>query len=280
MGAVADDQLDDRVDEVVARRGETEAVDDGDLGRSRRRRRACAGRWRSPSPSDQCSTTIGRSTTTPVGTWTNAPPARNASCRTVNASGDASEHEPSSVAHVGLGTRREPADRHALRFERRVELVVHDASVAHDDQAGALARLGRERTAAGRRLDARRAELVGPHRPVALEVELADAAVAPDLLGRARPLEPVEPGRGRGPPGRRASPARPNAARRVGSEVRRRRHTGCRAAGQPTAPSMLSSIRRDSSTAYSIGSVLVIGSMKPLTIIAVACCSVSPRLIR
>ena len=71
----------------------------------------------------------------------------------------------------------------------------------------------------------------------------------------------------------------PSAARRVGGEVRRvmviadaRRY--------PTAPSMLSSMSRDSSTAYSIGSVLVIGSMKPFTIIAVACCSVSPRLIR
>jgi len=46
---------------------------------------------------------------------------------------------------------------------------------------------------------------------------------------------------------------------------------------QPTAPSMFSSMRRDSSTAYSIGSVFVIGSMKPFTIIAVACCSVRPR---
>ena len=51
-------------------------------------------------------------------------------------------------------------------------------------------------------------------------------------------------------------------------------------AALPDAPSMLSSMSRDSSTAYSIGSVFVIGSMKPLTIMAVACCSVRPRLIR
>ncbi len=48
----------------------------------------------------------------------------------------------------------------------------------------------------------------------------------------------------------------------------------------PTLPSMLSSMSRESSTAYSMGSVLVIGSMNPLTIIAVACCSERPRLIR
>src|SRR2546421_422688 len=37
---------------------------------------------------------MGFSITTPAGTTTTAPPARNASCSTVNASGDASEHTP------------------------------------------------------------------------------------------------------------------------------------------------------------------------------------------
>jgi len=49
---------------------------------------------------------------------------------------------------------------------------------------------------------------------------------------------------------------------------------------QPTEPSIWSSIRRFSSTAYSIGSSRVIGSMNPFTIIAVASGSVRPRLIR
>ena len=53
-----------------------------------------------------------------------------------------------------------------------------------------------------------------------------------------------------------------------------------REANYPTEPSICSSIRRFSSTAYSIGSSRVIGSMKPLTIIAVASTSESPRLIR
>ena len=48
----------------------------------------------------------------------------------------------------------------------------------------------------------------------------------------------------------------------------------------PTEPSICSSIRRFSSTAYSIGSSRVIGSMNPFTIIAVASTSDSPRLIR
>ena len=49
---------------------------------------------------------------------------------------------------------------------------------------------------------------------------------------------------------------------------------------QPTEPSICSSMRRLHSTAYSIGSVRVIGSMKPLTTMPIACSSESPRLIR
>jgi hypothetical protein len=48
----------------------------------------------------------------------------------------------------------------------------------------------------------------------------------------------------------------------------------------PTEPSICSSISRFSSTAYSIGSSLVIGSMKPFTIIAMASLLGEPRLIR
>ncbi|CKR55198.1 Uncharacterised protein [Mycobacterium tuberculosis] len=48
----------------------------------------------------------------------------------------------------------------------------------------------------------------------------------------------------------------------------------------PTAPSICSSISRLSSSAYSIGSSLAIGSTKPRTTIAIASSSVSPRLIR
>ena len=49
---------------------------------------------------------------------------------------------------------------------------------------------------------------------------------------------------------------------------------------QPTLPSICSSINRLHSTAYSIGNVRVIGSMKPLTIMLMACCSERPRLIK
>ena len=49
---------------------------------------------------------------------------------------------------------------------------------------------------------------------------------------------------------------------------------------QPTEPSICSSISRLHSTAYSIGSVRVTGSMKPLTIMLIACCSERPRLMR
>jgi hypothetical protein len=49
---------------------------------------------------------------------------------------------------------------------------------------------------------------------------------------------------------------------------------------QPTEPSIWSSMSRDHSTAYSIGNVFVIGSMKPFTTIPIACSSERPRLIR
>ena len=82
---------------------------------------------------------------------------------------------------------RDAADAHALGLERGIELVVHDAAVAHDDHAGVRAGLRRPRPAAGRALVAGRAELVLGERAVPVEVELADPAVAPDLLARRRP---------------------------------------------------------------------------------------------
>ena len=48
-------------------------------------------------------------------------------------------------------------------------------------------------------------------------------------------------------------------------------------APQPMLPTISSWIRRLSSTAYSIGSSFVTGSMKPFTIIAAASSSVKPR---
>jgi len=88
---------------------------------------------------------------------------------------------------------------------------------------------------------------------------------------------PAVPGTPRAP-GRRHG--RSFRARQVGPRAAGSLETARRVAAQPTAPSMLSSMSRDSSTAYSIGSVLTTGSMKPLTIMAVACCSERPRLMR
>jgi len=49
---------------------------------------------------------------------------------------------------------------------------------------------------------------------------------------------------------------------------------------QPIEPSIWSSISLLHSTAYSMGSVRVTGSMNPLTTIPIACSSDNPRLIR
>ncbi len=64
------------------------------------------------------------------------------------------------------------------------------------------------------------------------------------------------------------------AARRGGIDSVGGRHT------QPTAPSICSSIRRFSSSAYSIGSSRAIGSTNPRTTMAIASSSLRPRLIR
>lgn len=53
-----------------------------------------------------------------------------------------------------------------------------------------------------------------------------------------------------------------------------------KAAIQPTAPSICSSIRRLSSRAYSMGSSRAMGSTKPRTTVAMASSSDMPRLIR
>ena len=267
---VTDDELDDAVDEVLDV-GRAEPVEDGDLALAPRPRRACAGTTRARRPSDQCSTTIGFSTTTPFGTRMNAPPARKASCRSVNASGDSSEHMPEPTPDVLALTRGETADDHALRRERVVHLVVHHPAVAHDDQPGAVSGFRREHTATGRVLDADDADLFLGERAVAVQVELVDPAVAPDLFGRGRPFDRREL-LGRAPSAFHEPVGTAECERGSSSEPG--------VPGQPTAPSMLSSISRLSSTAYSIGSVFVIGSMNPFTIIATACCSERPRLIR
>src|SRR5207237_10617003 len=64
-------------------------------------------------------------------------------------------------------------------------------------------------------------------------------------------------------------------------DVRHRHRDEVRALDdQPTDPSICSWISRFISTAYSSGSSLTIGSMKPETIIAAASASESPRDIR
>jgi|GEM_PF-4683688 len=77
--------------------------------------------------------------------------------------------------------------------------------------------------------------------------------------------------------------------RRVGCELRETlrpvetgppMYTSRRRPRYPIEPSICSSIRRDHSTAYSMGNVRVTGSMNPFTIMPMAWLSVSPRLMR
>ena len=65
------------------------------------------------------------------------------------------------------------------------------------------------------------------------------------------------------------------------ADFSQRRAGACENLGcHPTEPSICNSIRRLHSTAYSIGSVFVTGSMKPLTTMPIACSWERPRLIR
>ncbi len=115
---------------------------------------------------------------------------------------------PEQLADEVVLARRDAAGAHALGLERGIELVVHDPAVAHDDHARVLARLRGPRTAAGRALVAGRAELLGRERAVAIEIELVDARVAPDLLRRRRPRDLGESFDRREPPLRPTSPGR------------------------------------------------------------------------
>ena len=287
---VAHDQLDDRVDEVTRARGACArrrggggavAVEHGDLGAVfrhdegvRERREAVALR---PVEHDDRLLDDDAPRHLHVGTTGEERVVQHGE-RVGRRVGTGAEQCGDLVGLAG----GDAAHPHALGLEIGVERVVHHASVAHDHQPRPLAGLGRDRTTAGRGLVARLAHLLGGNRVVVREVELTDAAVAPDLLGRGRPLDLGEAFDGGGA-ARRQPLGAGETARCFGSEVVEHRHSVSLrwwARCYPTLPSMLSSISRESSTAYSIGSVLTIGSMNPLTIIAVACCSVRPRLIR
>src|SRR5205814_614823 len=121
-------------------------------------------------------------------------------------------------------------------------------------------RLGEDQLLAVEVLERR--ELVG--------VESADVGAPPLLVGLARHGQALV--RVQRLPPDVAQPAR--FALELVQGLRVDRHV------YPTEPSISSCIRRFSSTAYSRGSSLVNGSMKPLTIIVSASARVMPRLIR
>ncbi len=103
--------------------------------------------------------------------------------------------------------------------------------------------------------------LRGRRRRIRVQAEPAHISAPPLFLGRARPLHVIE-----ALSGLRAQGPHPC-----------RFETFCH---HPTVPVISSSIRRFSSTAYSIGSCLTSGSRKPLTIMREASCSLIPLLMR
>ena len=101
-------------------------------------------------------------------------------------------------------------------------------------------------------------------------VEPADVGAPPLLIGLARDGQAFEA----------VQRALPALAQPVGLPLEHPQGFGGESHRYPTEPSISSWMSRFSSTAYSSGSSLVNGSMKPLTIIVSASLRVMPRLIR
>ena len=116
------------------------------------------------------------------------------------------------LADLVAVARRDPAHAHALGLECGVDLVVDDPPVAHDDHSRVAAGFRGPGPAARRPLFARSPELVLGERPVASEVELTDPAVTPDLFFGRRPRDRREPLR-RARPAARTSQSGPPSAR-------------------------------------------------------------------
>jgi hypothetical protein len=182
---------------------------------------------------------------------------------------------------------RQVGEQHALLGEvGRQPRLADLPAVGHRDQAARLQLGAGARAAARLGLAVAGGELLGSgglgaaaDDPRPVEPGGPRVGEAPGLLAAVRPLQLLERGQGLQPP--RAEPLRVAERLRPGGhgrlvealewDVVDRRHA------YPTAPSICSETRRFSSSAYSIGSSLEIGSMKPRTIIAVASASDSPR---
>ena len=217
-----------------------------------------------------------RGTSRPCGTRRAAP---GTSCgRSARASAGARSTRSGCVARG----RVQVAEDDALARERRIEVREHGVGVVLDLQAGALA----DRAGRGQHVARHVVEVRGPAaRRERREVRGRSPTGPCSATPRSPATGPAAPRTRRSA---RSRSSAGEARRRPGSSARACSSNGVDSGdvahvdvlGQPTEPSICSSIRRLSSTAYSIGSSRVIGSMKPFTIIAVASTSESPRLIR
>jgi hypothetical protein len=203
--------------------------------------------------------------------------------------------------------RIQTAEKHAANRHFRIKLGDQRATIDRDRTAGQINSLGQERGRRSRTVLARRRQ------PEPIELERADVSPPPFLqrdIGqrqfvkrrprlatkRGKPIRFTPFGKKRVKKLRQESVVC-EYARHVGFRVRRFLGTmenlsgksgsevgfhdrGFRPDLYPTVPSICNSIKRFISTAYSIGSSLTSGSMKPLTIIVAASASVSPRLAR
>ncbi len=206
---------------------------------------------RAPASGFSTTSRSGRPTSTPAGTYTNAPPLQVAEFSAMKRSRRSStlpRWRSTSSPCVSTASSSDESTTPAARASssRRTCTTSPPRCTSSPAVSRSPSTVSARAAASARRLTRREG----------IEVDAAQRGVAPVLV-----LE-----------------------RRQGRAFERR---ACLAAAlfepcghQPTEPSICSWIRRFISTAYSSGSSLVIGSTKPATIIAEASASESPRLRR
>ena len=193
--------------------------------------------------------------------------------------------------HVGLGERRPRLRRDAVGGDA----AVAEPGVVPSDGLVTGAGAGEVRRGVPEAGDHRDVDpAVGRHRGVVQAAQAPQRREPPLLLAATRDLEGLDVVGGETQLPRRELRAARGLDARVHVEDRcsggvddaapgRRRARYLRRFARPdhpTAPSICSSIRRLSSSAYSMGSSRAMGSTNPRTIIAIASSSESPRHIR
>ena len=246
-------------------------------------------------PVSMCS---GSSIATPCGTYSSVPPDQHAACSAANLStcgSTAGEQMRANQIAVFDDQLVEAAEQHALPRPFLIQPCATPADCRASPLGRPASRLPSAARAAAVRTSgtARSAERTGRARNRRMSVRIHSSSFCPGI-GSSQECLPSARGaarRAKRAPRRaarnasKASCVKPDCvvdSRAFSDRIRLRPPAvpSVANANYPTDPSICNWISRFISTAYSIGSSLTSGSMKPLTIIVLASASDRPRLIR